>query len=288
MICFFNNCQTANTSSVGKDTRLQATPLVAYGANIFEREQCGNCHTLNIANKTTKLISLDGLGGKYGNAWLYHYLKYPSSVISTSKKTPYKHLYARALNKQEVFGTNAQSIADSLWVQLIKEANIIRQGLQRENIKSANTEILALIAFLQKIPSSKHKLARDSATSAKEVGKQPAWNELIRDTSSILMQTAQNTANKVKGKRLFQSTCSPCHGMQGQGGIGPNLTDEYWLHGGSQQSVARTIAFGVPAKGMIAWKKQLTPTQVGELVAFIFSIKGSQPKNAKAPQGKKN
>jgi cytochrome c oxidase cbb3-type subunit 3 len=78
-----------------------------------------------------------------------------------------------------------------------------------------------------------------------------------------------------------------CHGIQGEGGIGPNLTDEYWLHGGSSADIARTIIYGIPEKGMISWRHQLTPTEVGQIVAYINSIAGTEPEQAKAPQGKK-
>jgi cytochrome c oxidase cbb3-type subunit 3 len=87
------------------------------------------------------------------------------------------------------------------------------------------------------------------------------------------------------GKALYLQSCVACHGQQGQGGVGPNLTDEYWLHGGSIKAVFHTITEGVPEKGMMSWKKQLNPLQVQQVASFILSLQGTKPAGAKAPQG---
>ena len=89
------------------------------------------------------------------------------------------------------------------------------------------------------------------------------------------------------GKAVFLQNCVACHGQQGQGGVGPNLTDEYWLHGGSVKAVFHTITEGVTEKGMMSWKKQLNPLQVQQIASYILSLQGSKPAGAKAPQGVK-
>ncbi len=89
------------------------------------------------------------------------------------------------------------------------------------------------------------------------------------------------------GKKIYTQNCVACHGANGEGVVGPNLTDEYWLHGGTAKSVFHTITEGVPEKGMIAWKKSLNPIQVQQVLSYIFSIQGTKPANAKAPQGDK-
>jgi len=90
-----------------------------------------------------------------------------------------------------------------------------------------------------------------------------------------------------EGKTVFTTNCVVCHGDKGQGVIGPNLTDEYWLHGGSINNVFKTIKYGVPEKGMISWEKNLNPKQISAVTNFILSLKGSNPAGAKAPQGEK-
>lgn len=89
------------------------------------------------------------------------------------------------------------------------------------------------------------------------------------------------------GASLFANRCTPCHGDHGQGIVGPNLTDEYWLHGGKIQSVFKTIKYGVPEKGMIAWEKSLSAQQIADLANYILSLQGTKPAGAKAPQGEK-
>lgn len=87
------------------------------------------------------------------------------------------------------------------------------------------------------------------------------------------------------GKALYTQSCTPCHGAGGEGTVGPNLTDKYWLHGGDVKSIFKTIKYGVPDKGMIAWEKQLSPKQIAEVSNYILSLKGTNPPNPKAPQG---
>lgn len=89
------------------------------------------------------------------------------------------------------------------------------------------------------------------------------------------------------GKALFLQNCAACHGKGGEGGVGPNLTDEYWMHGGGVKNVFKTIKYGVPQKGMISWKTQLSPGNMQELASYILTLKGSHPENPKEPQGDK-
>ncbi len=87
------------------------------------------------------------------------------------------------------------------------------------------------------------------------------------------------------GEVLYQTNCSPCHGKKGEGGVGPNLTDNYWLHGGDIKSIFKTVKYGVPAKGMIPWQDQLGPSQIQEVSSFIMTLKGTNPPNQKEKQG---
>lgn len=96
-----------------------------------------------------------------------------------------------------------------------------------------------------------------------------------------------DVASLKAGETVFAQNCAACHGPQGQGTVGPNLTDEYWLHGGTAKDVFHTITEGVPEKGMIAWKKTLNPLQIQQLTSFIFKLHGTNPPNGKEPQGEK-
>jgi cytochrome c oxidase cbb3-type subunit 3 len=87
------------------------------------------------------------------------------------------------------------------------------------------------------------------------------------------------------GKQTFISTCAACHGKLGEGGVGPNLADNYWLHGGSLQDIFKTIKYGWPDKGMKSWKEDLSPIQIAQVASYIRTLKGTNPPNGKAPQG---
>jgi cytochrome c oxidase cbb3-type subunit III len=89
------------------------------------------------------------------------------------------------------------------------------------------------------------------------------------------------------GKVIFTAmNCITCHGTNGEGNaIGPNLTDNYWLHGCKFEDIVSTISNGIPTKGMIAFKAQLTDEKIKQVASYIVSLKGSNPTNAKAPQG---
>jgi cytochrome c oxidase cbb3-type subunit 3 len=88
-----------------------------------------------------------------------------------------------------------------------------------------------------------------------------------------------------EGAKIYGASCGACHGAELQGGVGPNLTDVYWLHGGDVKDVFKTIKKGVPQKGMISWEAQLSPEQIQQVTSFIISKEGSNPANAKEPQG---
>jgi cytochrome c oxidase cbb3-type subunit 3 len=89
------------------------------------------------------------------------------------------------------------------------------------------------------------------------------------------------------GETLFLQKCAACHGQQGEGTVGPNLTDEFWIHGGDVKDIFKTIKHGVPAKGMIPWKSQLSPSEMQDIASYIITLEGTNPPNAKEPQGEK-
>jgi len=103
------------------------------------------------------------------------------------------------------------------------------------------------------------------------------------DETNVVQLTDE--ASLGKGKVKFDEVCAACHGDLGQGGIGPNLTDTYWLHGGDIKSVFKTIKYGVLDKGMISWKDEIKPSEMQALASYILSLQGSNPPGAKEPQG---
>lgn len=102
------------------------------------------------------------------------------------------------------------------------------------------------------------------------------------DETTVTMLGADDIA---AGKAIFISKCSPCHKEDGGGSVGPNLTDEYWIHGGAIGDIFKTIKYGWPEKGMISWKDQFSAVQIAQLASFIKSLKGTKPAAPKEPQG---
>jgi cytochrome c oxidase cbb3-type subunit III len=105
------------------------------------------------------------------------------------------------------------------------------------------------------------------------------------DENSVTQNAEGSTITA--GQAIFNTNCIACHGDKGQGIVGPNLTDVYWIHGGKINNIFKTIKYGVPEKGMISWEKTLNPKQISDVANYILSLKGSNPPNGKAPQGDK-
>ncbi len=100
--------------------------------------------------------------------------------------------------------------------------------------------------------------------------------------------TALNTPEGLgSGKDIYTKNCVACHGPGGEGTVGPNLTDEFWIHGGGIKNIFTTVTNGVPAKGMISWKSQLSPKQIQQVSSYILTLQGTKPANGKAPEGEK-
>jgi cytochrome c oxidase cbb3-type subunit 3 len=102
---------------------------------------------------------------------------------------------------------------------------------------------------------------------------------------SLLSDEASLTAGATIYKEM---NCAACHGMAAEGNaIGPNLTDEFWIHGCKFDEIFNSIKNGYPAKGMTAFKTQLTDEKLAQVTSYVVSLKGSNPANAKAAQGEK-
>jgi len=89
------------------------------------------------------------------------------------------------------------------------------------------------------------------------------------------------------GKDIYDKNCMSCHMAGGGGGIGPNFTDDYWIHGAGMNNMIRTINNGVPAKGMISWRGILSEKQIQQVSSYILTLHETNPPKPKAPQGNK-
>ncbi len=103
------------------------------------------------------------------------------------------------------------------------------------------------------------------------------------DENTVVLLTEQPALES--GQKIFQQICSACHGKEGQGGVGPNLTDDYWISGGGIKQIFKTIKYGVVEKGMKSWKDDYSAIQIAQLTSYIKTLKGTKPPNSKEPQG---
>ena len=134
----------------------------------------------------------------------------------------------------------------------------------------------------------------DIGHSAKVTFQRKAYQALLdqreRDATTsgeaeLNLQPLSEVEALAAGETIFVANCLVCHTATGGGSLGPNLCDEYFLHGPTFSDSYQTIKNGVVAKGMIAWKKQLKPDQIHSVASYIWTFRGSNPDNPKAPEG---
>ncbi|MDO8367212.1 MAG: cbb3-type cytochrome c oxidase N-terminal domain-containing protein [Saprospiraceae bacterium] len=124
---------------------------------------------------------------------------------------------------------------------------------------------------------------KDVAAAKKEIAIALAGKASEIDESNVTLLTDASAIGE--GELIYKSVCVACHGAKGEGTVGPNFTDEYWIHGGGIKDLFKTIKYGVPDKGMIAWAAQLKPADMQKVASYILTLKGTNPPNPKDPQG---
>ncbi len=126
--------------------------------------------------------------------------------------------------------------------------------------------------------SEMEKVAAEQAAKIKAAGVM---------TPEALAALAKDKTTVDQGKQVFTTTCAACHRADGGGMVGPNLTDDFWLHGGAPDKIYKTINTGVPEKGMPAWGPQLGPDRVQAVTAYVLTLRGTNVPGGKAPQGER-
>jgi cytochrome c oxidase cbb3-type subunit 3 len=124
-------------------------------------------------------------------------------------------------------------------------------------------------------PGLQQAYYQEKAREAEKTGNDPSDQELVAELGTPAVD---------EGKKVFAANCVPCHESQGQGKIGPNLTDNAWLHGGDPAQIWKTIQQGVPAKGMPPWGPALGRLGVTQATLFVLSIRNTNV-SGKAPEG---
>lgn len=104
------------------------------------------------------------------------------------------------------------------------------------------------------------------------------------ESKMITLQPSADAAVLAEGKETFTNLCAPCHRPDGGGLVGPNLTDDYWIHGGEFVDNLKIIWNGVPSKGMVTWRGVLKPSTIHAVGSYIYTLRGTQPPNPKPPE----
>jgi cytochrome c oxidase cbb3-type subunit 3 len=133
-------------------------------------------------------------------------------------------------------------------------------------------------------PGPRAQYALDAAALREKKAAEAAAMPDVNDDALRMLATDPITV--AAGKAAYVQQCVPCHGERGEGKIGPNLTDEHWIHGSAPLSIHKTITEGVPAKGMPPWGQILGPKVARELAAFVLTLKGTHASGGKAQEGR--
>ncbi len=129
--------------------------------------------------------------------------------------------------------------------------------------------------------SEEFQIAMTVADAEKEEFLKNSANKVDENTVTYL----SDAASLGEGKKIFTTICAACHQADGGGAVGPNLTDDYYLHGGGIKDLFKTIKYGWPEKGMKSWKDDYSPVQIAQLASYVKSLRGTKPGKPKEPQG---
>lgn len=129
---------------------------------------------------------------------------------------------------------------------------------------------------------AEYEIEYAEAQRAIEEYKKTAKNLVDINTVEVLTEMADLNA----GQKIFETNCVVCHMADGGGGIGPNLTDEYWILGGGIKNVFKTVSEGGrDGKGMVAWKQSLKPLEIAQVSSYLLQFQGTTPANPKDAEG---
>ena len=127
--------------------------------------------------------------------------------------------------------------------------------------------------------------SRDRELASRALAGGLGLKEERRENDTVTYVALTDQADIAAGQNIFRIKCVSCHGNYAEGKIGPNLTDDYWIHGAGMTNVVKTIKYGYPTKGMLSWRGELKPEQILQVASYVLSLRGTNPPNPKPPQG---
>ena len=125
----------------------------------------------------------------------------------------------------------------------------------------------------------------DTSRALTEIQAHYDANPMVPPSAADILAGAKNPVVLDLGTARFTKSCAPCHGAQAQGLIGPNLTDDRWIHGGQVEQIFQSVAKGWPAKGMPPWGRAVKPEELSALVSYVRSLQGTNPPSPKPAEG---
>lgn len=129
------------------------------------------------------------------------------------------------------------------------------------------------------------RLQAEEYRAEMEVGDRLKAQALAKFESSLPeMQPLKDEVVLAQGQQTFKTLCAPCHRDDGGGLVGPNLTDDFWIHGPKFSDNLKVIWNGVPDKGMVSWKGVLQPRDIHAVASYIHTLRGTKPPNPKPPE----
>jgi cytochrome c oxidase cbb3-type subunit III len=123
---------------------------------------------------------------------------------------------------------------------------------------------------------------------AAEYTREARRGEEIKNAALVKFESSMGSLNPdsdkavlAKGEQIHLQMCAPCHRPDGGGLVGPNLTDDYWIHGSNYTDTIKTIVNGVPEKGMLTWRGVLKPNEIQAVASYLYTLRGTHPPNPK-------
>lgn len=135
------------------------------------------------------------------------------------------------------------------------------------------------------VGTGRGRIAGYVADSTAAAERRARHDPLASVTEATVLAAAADPARRAGAITTFATYCAACHAADGGGGIGPNLTDGSWIHGGRPMDIVRTVAAGVLDKGMPAWSGVLQPEPLIAVAGYVTTLRGTTPRAPKAPQG---
>jgi len=295
------------------------TPLELQGRDIYIKEGCYNCHSQMVrpfrseterygeyskvgefvydhpfqwgSRRTGPDLARAGVvGGKmYKTAsWHWGHMIAPKLSMPGTVMPPYTWLAVKDVNlnttatKIKVMRTVGvpypEGYEDKANDDYMTQAQKYVTELKAAGIEAKPTcELIALIAYLHRLGADISKLSQNTAV---------VTDTVKVEESIVVPQVLTDAPSLTAGAEVFKTNCAACHGQNGEGNaVGPNLTDEYWLNGGSKEDIFKLILNGNAAKGMQPYKGVLDDTKLAQTWSYILTLKGTKPANAKEPQG---